>query len=118
VDLPSLIDTYCAAWSAESPEQRRKLLLSVWADGATYTDPTVHFESAEALLDHIAGVRASVPGARIVRSGDVDSHHGMARFAWNFLRPDGSTLATGLDIVFLSADEQRLTRIVGFFNAP
>jgi len=117
VDLNRLVDTYCAAWSTESPEQRRGLLLSVWADGATYTDPTVHADDADELLAHIARVRSGMPGARILRSGDVDGHHGMARFAWTFVMPDGSSPGEGLDIVFLDADQQRLTRVIGFFNA-
>ncbi|RWQ83475.1 MAG: hypothetical protein EOS85_11670 [Mesorhizobium sp.] len=61
--LTLLIDSYCAAWSDENAQQRRALLSSVWSDGATYTDPTVHATGAEELLAHIAGVLAKHPGA-------------------------------------------------------
>lgn len=112
-----LVDTYCAAWSTESAEQRRALLLSVWSDGATYTDPTVHAEGAEELLAHIAGIQARHPGARILRTSDVDIHNGVARFAWKFVMPDGSSPPEGLDIAFVDADHKRITRIIGFFGA-
>lgn len=117
MSLTLLVDTYCAAWSTESAEQRRALLLSVWSDGATYADPTVHAEGAEDLLAHIAGIQARHPGARILRTSDVDIHHGVARFAWKFVMPDGTSPPEGLDIAFVDADHKRITRIIGFFGS-
>ncbi|MDO8839437.1 MAG: hypothetical protein Q7V31_10955 [Parvibaculum sp.] len=114
--LTHLIDSYCAAWSDADAGRRRALLLPVWSDGATYTDPTVHAVGAEELLAHIAGVQDKIPGARILRTSDVDVHHGIARFAWKFTMPDGSSLPEGLDIAFLDAGESRITRIIGFFG--
>lgn len=114
--LTLLIDSYCAAWSTENAQQRRALLLPIWSDGATYTDPTVHATGAEELLAHIAGIQGKHPGARILRTSDVDVHHGIARFAWKFVMPDGSSLPEGLDIAFLDARQERITRIIGFFG--
>ncbi|UVC08294.1 nuclear transport factor 2 family protein [Rhizobium sp. TH2] len=115
--LTLLIDTYCAAWSTENAEQRRALLLPIWSDGATYTDPTVHATGVEELLMHIAGIQSKYPGARILRTSDVDVHHGIARFAWTFVMPDGSSLPEGLDIAFLDTGQERIARIIGFFGA-
>lgn len=117
MSLTLLVDTYCAAWSSESAAQRRDLLLSVWSDGASYTDPTVHAVGAEELLAHIAGIQARYPGARILRTSDVDIHHGVARFAWKFVMPDGTSPPEGLDIAFVDADQKRITRIIGFFGS-
>lgn len=114
--LEHIIDTYCAAWSQEEAQQRRALLLSVWSEGATYTDPTVHAAGAEELLAHIAGLRTKYPGARIARTSDVDAHHGIARFAWTFVMPDGSSFPEGLDVIFLEPGQERITRVIGFFG--
>ncbi|WP_327512954.1 nuclear transport factor 2 family protein [Ensifer sp.] len=114
--LTDLIDTYCAAWSSEDAEQRRALLVPIWADGATYTDPTVHAAGVEELLAHIAGIQSKHPGARITRTSDVDVHHGIARFAWRFVMPDGTSFPEGLDIAFLDPAQTRITRIIGFFG--
>lgn len=114
--LTQLIDSYCAVWSAGEAAQRRALLLPLWGDGATYTDPTVHAVGADELLAHIAGVQAQQPGTRIVRTSAVDVHHGVARFAWRLTLPDGSSLPEGLDIAFLDPDQRRITRIIGFFG--
>lgn len=114
--LTQLIDRYCAVWSAEDAEQRRALLLPLWSDGATYTDPTVHAVGSEELLAHIGTVQARQPGTRIVRTSAVDVHHDVARFAWRLILPDGSSLPEGLDIAFLDANQLRITRIIGFFG--
>jgi len=117
MSLTLLVDTYCAAWSSESAEQRRALLLPLWGEGATYTDPTVHAVGAEQLLAHIAGIQARHPGARILRTSDVDIHHGVARFTWKFVMPDGTLPPEGLDIAFVDADHKRISRIIGFFGS-
>lgn len=113
--VDELIDTYCEAWSDPDPERRRTLLASVWADGATYTDPTVHAAGLDDLLAHIDTVLARRPGAKVVRTTRVDVHHGFARFAWHVVQADGSALPEGLDLAELSTDG-RIRRIIGFFG--
>jgi len=114
--LTAVIDTYCQAWSDSSPERRAALIDSVWAPGATYTDPTVHASGSAELLSHIATVIARRPGSRVVRTSDIDAHHGIARFAWQVVNADGSALPEGIDIAFLSVDASRIERIIGFFG--
>ncbi len=113
--VAELIDTYCRAWSDPDPQHRRALLHRVWADSATYTDPTVHAAGADDLLAHIDAVLARRPGARVVRTSRVDVHHGLARFAWHVVQADGSTLPEGPDLAELTA-EGRIRRIIGFFG--
>ncbi|MEV6774035.1 hypothetical protein AB0N05_35920 [Nocardia sp. NPDC051030] len=113
--LDQVIDIYCAAWSDPDPQRRRKLLGEVWAEGATYTDPTVHVVGMDALLAHIDSVVGGRPGATIVRSSAVDAHHGVARFAWRMVMADGSALPDGLDFAELS-ETGHIRRIVGFFG--
>jgi hypothetical protein len=113
--LDQLIDTYCAAWSDPDPTRRRELLGGVWADGATYTEPTVHTAGLDDLLAHIDTVVARRPGARVVRTSRVDAHHDLARFAWRVVQADGTALPEGLDLAELSADG-RIRRIIGFFG--
>lgn len=114
-DLESVIDTYCAAWSDPDPARRRELLGSAFAEGATYTDPTVHAAGVDELLTHIGAVVARRPGAEVVRTSRVDAHHNLARFAWRVVLADGTALPEGLDLAELSSDG-RIGRIVGFFG--
>ena len=114
--LSDLIDRYCRVWTEPDAGRRAELLASVWADNATYTDPSVHAANAEALLAHIATVQSRRPGARVLRTSPVDSHHGLARFAWHVVLADGTALPEGLDIAFVTPDGGKIERIIGFFG--
>lgn len=114
--LEQLIDTYCAAWSEADGVVRAGLLAGVWAEGATYTDPRAQVTGTDELAAHIGRVLASRPGARVIRTSTVDTHHGLARFAWRVVAADGTMLPEGIDFAEISA-EGKLTRIVGFFGS-
>jgi hypothetical protein len=109
------IDTYCAAWNEIDGGRRAKILAAALAPDATYTDPTVHTVGIPQLVAHIDAVFARYPGSRIVRTSEVDSHHGFARFAWKRILADGTSLPEGIDIVEFT-DTGQLSRIVGFFG--
>jgi hypothetical protein len=90
--------------------------VSVWAAGATYTDPTVHAVGADELLAHITKVQARRPGSRVIRTSEVDVHHQVARFAWCAIEASGTRLPEGVDLAFLAADGSKIERIIGFFG--
>lgn len=114
--LNELIDRYCEAWQEMDAARRRDLLASLWAGGATYTDPTVDARNLEELLAHIARVVARRPGAKVVRTSAVDAHHGVARFAWQLVQADGTRLPESVDVAWYSSDGRRIERILGFFG--
>jgi len=116
VDATALIDRYCRVWNEDDPAVRADLLASVWATDATYTDPSVHASNAQELLNHIAAVRARRPGASVLRTSGVDTHHRVARFAWHVVEADGTALPEGIDIALISSDGSRIERIIGFFG--
>lgn len=114
--ITQLIDLYCSAWNDPDPVQRRAILAGVWAEGASYTDPTVEAIGIDALLSHIEKVRAGRPGAKVMRTSTVDAHHDLARFAWRVVQADGTLMPEGIDIAELTADG-KLRRIIGFFGS-
>jgi hypothetical protein len=116
LNLTALIDRYCEAWSEQDESRRAELVGAVWAEGASYTDPTVHAIGATELLAHIAKVQARRPGSKVVRTSELDEHHGVARFAWRAIEASGNLLPEGIDLAFLSADGSKLERIIGFFG--
>ncbi len=111
-----LIDTYCLAWSHPDSTERARLLTSVWAEGATYTDPRIHATCASELLAHIGRIQAQRRGAQVLRTSRVDVHHHAGRFTWHVRLPDGATLPEGIDFVELAADGRSIKRVIGFFG--
>ncbi len=116
MEITTLIDRYCEAWSEPDAKRRAELVSAVWAEGATYSDPTVQLTGADALLAHIEGFRAALPDARIVRTSAIDQHHDTARFQWELTSNGKAIVPEGLDLVLLSADGAKLQRVVGFFG--
>jgi len=115
--LSGVLDRYCQAWSEPDPARREQLLLAVYATDATYTDPNVHADGADALLAHIAKVQATRPGAKVLRTTQPDEHHGIARFGFEVVGADGNVLRAGTDVIFMSADGTRIARVIGFFGS-
>jgi hypothetical protein len=116
MDVTELIDRYCQVWSEPDADRRADRLSEVWTPQSTYTDPTVHATGPGELLAHIAALKARRPGGRVLRTSRVDAHHGVARFAWHVVLPDGSSLPEGIDIAFIAPDGRALERIIGFFG--
>jgi hypothetical protein len=115
-DLTKTIETYCAAWTEPDADKRAALLAGSVSSDVLYVDPTASVSGVAALGDHIAGVIASLPGARLEVTSGVDRHHQFARFGWRMIRGDGSPLADSVDFVEIDDDGQ-LCRITGFFGA-
>jgi SnoaL-like protein len=115
MDRESVVDAYCAAWNEADPVERDAMLKPVWAEGATYTDPTVHVAGRAELVAHIGRVLTRYPGSRIARTSAVDAHHTVARFAWTKVLVDGSSLPEGVDFVGFS-EAGTIVHVVGFFG--
>jgi hypothetical protein len=115
MDATETVTTYGDAWNEPDADKRRALLEAAWADDGTYRDPTASVDGRDGLLEHIAGFRDALPGARIEMTSGVDEHHGWARFAWAMVGADGATAIEGFDACEFAPDG-RLQRIVGFFG--
>lgn len=113
--LETLADRYCAAWNTADGAERRAILSSVLTDDGVYVDPSVRAVGIEAFAMHIDGVVARNPGARISRTGPIDAHHEVLRFAWSNRLADGTILRAGIDFCTLAADG-KFQSIVGFFD--
>lgn len=115
MDREKIVDAYCSAWDEANPVKREAIVKAVWAEGATYTDPTVHLTGVAELVEHIARVLGQYPGSRIVRTSTVDTHHSVARFEWKMVLADGSALSEGIDFVEFSGSGA-IQRVIGFFG--
>jgi hypothetical protein len=114
-DVRETVQTYVDAWNTSDRNRRLRLLERSWADDGTYTDPSVHLESRDALVEHAGRFAERWPGGEIALTSGIDHHHAMIRFTWRVVAPDGQTVREGTDFGELAPDG-RLQRIVGFFG--
>jgi len=116
-NVAEVVALYAAAWNEPDAAARRRALERAWAEGGVYSDPTAHVEGRAALVAHIGGFHAQMPGARILVTSGVDEHHGAIRFTWALRTGDGTVVTEGIDFGELG-DDGRLRRITGFFGPP
>lgn len=111
--IEALIGQYLAAWNEADDITRQSILQQIWTDEGRYTDPQSDGQGQEALNQIIGGFHQSAPGSRFSLDSTIDHHHGCVHFAWALKLPDGSTVH-GMDFGEVT-DDNRLSRIVGFF---
>jgi hypothetical protein len=113
--LVRTIDTYLAAYCEPDPVRRAELVAVAWRPTGSLLDPpfdaTGHADVA-ALTDIVL---THYPDHRFARTTVVDAHHGIARYGWQLIGPDGAVAVGGVDVAEF-ADDGRLTRVVGFFG--
>jgi hypothetical protein len=113
----TIVDGYFAMWNETDTARRRETIAAVWAPEASYVDPMFVANGREGLDALVAGLHQQYPGHRFSLVGSIDVHHDRARWAWEFLGPDGATVASGVDFAVLAADG-KLRDVTGFFQAP
>ena len=114
MEASEVVAAYGAAWNEPDENARRALLQQSFADDGTYTDPTGHADGREALVAHIAGFHAMMPGHTIDMNSGVDVYGDVFRFAW-VMRNGTEVALEGMDFGELASDG-RVSRIVGFFG--
>jgi len=115
--VDSTVQAYCASWGAQSATQRARLLASVWADAATYSDGTPRtLAGVEALTTAMEEFQKRRPGARF-RCSKAQIHHNVFRFTWQMVDANEKVQLTGMD--FGEVDPSgHILRLVGFFGPP
>ena len=114
MDAAEIVTTYGDAWNEPDEAARRELLTKSWADAGTYSDPTGSADGRDALLAHIGGFRAMMPGHTIDMISGLDTRANVFRFAW-VMRNGTEEVLEGMDYGELGPDG-RITKIVGFFG--
>ena len=114
MDINEIVATYGAAWNETDQAKRTTLLEQSWADDGVYNDPTATVDGRIALIEHIGGFQAAMPGHTIEMASAVDSYNDVFRFAWQ-MRNGDDIVIEGIDFGELAADG-RIRRILGFFG--
>jgi hypothetical protein len=114
-DLATLVDTHLAAYCEPDPAKRATLVAAVWAPDGRLLDPPFDGEGHDGIAAMADAVLTHYAGHRFERTTAIDEHHGIARYGWALVDPEGTPAVTGTDVVELSTDGT-ISRIVGFFG--
>ena len=114
-DLTSTIDTYLDAYGETDADRRRELIRQVWAEEGRLVDPPLAAAGHDEIDGMFAAVQGQFGGHRFRRSTGIDAHHGVARYGWELVAPDGSVTLAGVDVADVD-DGGRLVRVTGFFG--
>ena len=114
MDTAEAVATYGATWNEPDAQQRLALLTKSWADDGVYMDPTGRAEGRDALVAHIGGFQAMMPGHTIDMISGVDARDNLFRFAW-VMRKGTEDIIEGMDYGEFAPDG-RVSKIVGFFG--
>ena len=115
--LEQVLIAYVAAWNEADEGKRRTLLETSWAEYGIYSDPTTEVSGREALVQHLDRLIERFADQRVLLTSGVDEHHGLLRFTWARIGPDGRKIRDGIDFGEVGADG-RLVCIIGFFGPP
>lgn len=114
-DLATLIDAHLTAYADPDASRRAAVVQRIWAAGGQLIDPPLAATGHAQITQQAEQLLAQFPGHRFVRSSGIDSHHGMARYAWQLVGPAGSVVLEGIDIAQID-NQGRLAQVTGFFG--
>ena len=113
--LTQVIDTHLEAYCLADAARRAELVARVWDPAGSLVDPPFDGTGHEAIAGMTDVVLTHYAGHRFERTTAIDAHHGIARYGWALVGPDGSAAVTGTDVAEIGPDG-RLVRVVGFFG--
>ncbi|MFN8024203.1 MAG: hypothetical protein U0Q03_21920 [Acidimicrobiales bacterium] len=113
--LTHVIDTHLEAYALADAGRRAVLVAEAWHPTGSLLDPPFDGTGHDAIAAMTDAVLAHYPGHRFERTTAIDAHHGIARYGWALVGPDGTPAVTGTDVAEVGPDG-RLTRVVGFFG--
>lgn len=115
LDLTHVIDTHLDAYAEPDAERRQALVAEVWRTDGRLIDPPFDGTGHDEIAAMTDAVLAHYPGHTFTRTTAIDEHHGVARYGWALVGPDGEPAVTGTDVVDLD-DDGRIARVLGFFG--
>lgn len=114
-NLTDTIDTHLEAYMETDADRRASLIEQAWAADGHLFDPPLDAQGHAAIDEMFTAAQAMFEDHRFRRTTGIDTHHGIARYAWELVDRNGTVTLTGLDVAVVDGDG-KLTRVAGFFG--
>ena len=114
-DFDQLVQDYIGAWNETNASARRAVVERLWAPTGRYVDPLADVQGHEQISATIGAVQEQFAGFAFELLGDVDAHHGQARFRWGLGPAGEEPLVIGFDVLEVGRDG-RVETVLGFLD--
>ncbi|WTB87797.1 nuclear transport factor 2 family protein [Streptomyces cellulosae] len=109
------LERYTRFWNTGPDAERDRLAATVFTDEVEYRAPVGFLRGAAALADFRDQFVSHVGPATVRRREEPEVHHGRARLQWEILTGDGTSFATGTDVIEF-AEDGRIRAISAFLD--
>jgi hypothetical protein len=115
-DHRAVVDAYFTCWNTLDDDERTRAVEAAYTAEAHLVDPLVDVRGHDQLRATFTGFHSAYEGHSFRQKGGIDAHHGLARWGWEMIGPDGTVVLDGIDVAIL-ADDGRISSVAGFFGA-
>ena len=116
MDITTTIDAYMAFWNEPDAERRGPLLAQAFSEDARYQGPLLEATGRDGIAALASQLREHLGDHRFERTGQIDAHHDVVRYAWQIVPVSGEPhFAAGVDIGTLDASG-RLKSVTAFLD--
>lgn len=108
-DTAMALERYVAVWNEPDPAARRREVEALWRPDAVFANASAEYRGHDEIAVGIARShdRWVGTGHAFRAAGRTDAHHGVVRFAWHMLGPEGDEPVTsGTNFIVFDADER------------
>jgi hypothetical protein len=113
-DTAASVQRYLDFWNA-SPEDQLRLAPDTFIGEIRYTTPVGVLAGVEALVDFKRQLTEHLGQVGFVAREPAQCHHHLARLPWEVIQPDGSSFATGTDVIEFD-QSGRIRAVSGFLD--
>ena len=115
LDPTPMLQRYVAFWNADTAEDQRRIAADVFVDGIEYHALPGVMSGIDAMIDFRSEFTAHMGPVNYRARSAPDHHHDRARLRWEIVLADGTSFATGTDVMSLAPDG-RITSVTVFLD--
>jgi hypothetical protein len=109
------VERYLQFWNAETPHEQRRIAADVFTDDIEYHAVPGVLSGTDALIDFRTRFTDHMGPVTYRARTSPDHHHDRTRLRWEIVLADGTSFATGTDVMNLAPDG-RITSVTAFLD--
>ncbi|MBO1414201.1 nuclear transport factor 2 family protein [Streptomyces sp. FH025] len=113
-DVTTVVKQYIEVWNIQDEAARRAAVEELFTEDVEYVDPNIAARGRDEVDGYIVVTQKQLAGMVFWLTGEISTHHNLARFTWQCGPAGGAAVATGYD--FAEVRDGKVRRLYGFFS--